>query len=228
MQRNSLFLGAMLAFLLMGCATSNVTTERTNTKLNYRVQVGTNRGGVVENTDLTVVGSIPVDAYSGATSKGMNVSGKVIVPLKRNAIETGLDFMHNAQTFTYNDDENGFMGERKLGVNQLMIPITYCIGLFRNKHPEGLLQIKVGYAAQFNLFSISDGNGNLPSYGTKIFSNGATLGLSTVPFRFKNGAKLGFYIDGYRGGQAYEDFYNRTEFEMPGTAFIKYGIIYEF
>lgn len=228
MQRNSLFVGAMLAFLLMGCATSNVTTERTSTKLTYRFQVGTNRGGVVENTDLTVVGSIPVDAYSGATSKGVNVSGKVIVPLKRNAIETGLDFMHNGQTFAYNDDANGFVGERKLGVNQLMIPITYSIGLFRSKHPEGLLQIKVGYAAQLNIISVSDGNGSMPNYSTKPFSNGATLGFSTTPFRLKNGAKLGFYVDGYRGTQAYEDFYNRSEFEMPGTAFIKYGIIYQF
>lgn len=212
----------------MGCATPNVTSERTSSRLTYRLQVGTNRGGIVENTDLTVVGSIPVDAYSGATSKGVNLSGKAIIPLKKNAIETGLDFMHNGQTFTYNDDVNGFMGQRKLGVNQLMIPITYSIRLFRNKYPEGLLQIKVGYAAQLNIISVSDGTGSMPNYATKPFSNGATLGFSITPFRLKNGAKLGFYIDGYRGSQAYEDFYNKTEFEMPGTAFIKYGIIYQF
>jgi hypothetical protein len=228
MRRTLKLIGLAIGLTAVGCTTKPLNNGYEKQKPTYRVQVGTNKGGIVDNTDLTAIGNIPVDAYSGATSKGLNVSGKVIVPLKRNAVETGLDCMHNGQSFTYNDGANGFVGERKLGVNQLMIPITYSIGLFRSKHPEGLLQIKVGYAAQLNIISVSDGNGSLPNYSTKPFSNGATLGFSTIPVRLKNGAKLGFYIDGYRGTQAYEDFYNRTEFEMPGTAFIKYGIIYQF
>jgi hypothetical protein len=228
MQRNTLSAGLVAIFLFMGCATPNVTTEKKEWKPIYRAQLGTNKGGVVENTDLTVVPNTQVDAYSGATSKGVNASGKVILPLKRNALETGIDLMHNSQTFSYNDAANGFNGERKLGVTQFMVPITYSFCLFRKNNPEGLLQIKLGYSAQFNLISTSDGTGNMPIYSTSPYSKGATLGFSTTPFRLKNGAKLGFYIDGYRGTQAYEDFYNRTEFEMPGTAFIKYGVIYQF
>lgn len=217
-----------ISLLLVSCSTQNVTTEKSDWKPTYRIQLGTNKGGVVENTDLSVIPNTQADAYSGATSKGVNASGKVVLPLKRNAIETGVDFMYNGQTFTYNDALNGFNGERKLGVSQFMIPITYSIGVFKKNHTEGLFQVKLGYAAQFNLFSISKGNGTLPDYKTNFFSNGATLGVSITPIRLKNGAKLGFYIDGYRGSQAYEDFYNRTEFEMPGTAFIKYGVIYQF
>lgn len=212
----------------MGCSTTSVTTEERNWKPIYRVQLGTNKGGIVENTDLSVIPNTDVDAYSGATSNGINASGKIILPLKRNSVETGVDFMYNSQTFTYNDVTNDFSGERKLGVSQFMVPLTYSFNLFRNKNREGLFQIKIGYTAQFNLFAISNGNGNLPDYSTKSFSNGATLGFSTTPIKLKNGSKLGFYVDGYRGTQIYEDFYNRTEFEMPGTAFIKYGIIYQF
>jgi hypothetical protein len=228
MQRKILLAGLVAIPLFMGCATPNLTTERNPWKPIYRAQLGINKGGVVENTDFSAIPNMQVDAFSGATSKGVNASGKVILPLKRNTIETGIDLMHNSQTFTYNDAANGFNGERKLGVTQLMMPITYSFSFFRKNNPEGFLQIKLGYAAQINLISISDGTGNIPNYSTSPFSNGATLGFSIIPFRLENGAKLGFYVDGYRGTQAYEDFYNRTEFEMPGTAFIKYGIIYQF
>lgn len=228
MQRHIIKSGFLAILILTGCASSSVTTSKSNWKPIYRLQIGTNKGGIVENTDLSVIPNTEVDAYSGATSNGINASGKIILPLKRNAIETGVDFMYNHQNFTYSDDVNGFNGERKLGVSQFMIPITYSFSLFKSKGPEGLFQIKIGYAAQLNLFAISNGNGTLPDYTTKFFSNGATIGFSSTPIRLRNGSKLGFYIDGYRGTQVYEDFYNRTEFEMPGTAFVKYGIIYQF
>lgn len=213
---------------MLGCSTTTRTTEKSEWKSTYRVQLGTNKGGIVENTDLTVISNTEVDAFSGATSKGLNASGKVILPLKRNAVETGVDFMYNHQTFTYNDSENSFLGERNIDVSQLMIPATYSFGFFRKNNPEGIFQLKVGLVAQLNFFSISDGNGNFPEYSTKTFSSGATFGFSTTPVKLRNGSKLGFYIDAYRGSQAYEDFYNRTEFEMPGTAFVKYGVIYQF
>jgi len=228
MQRFSFKTGFFLILFLSGCSTTTITTDQKSWKPIYRIQVGSNKGGVVENTDLSVIPNTEVDAYSGATSNGINASGKVILPLRKNSIETGVEFMYNHQIFTYKDAVNGFSGERKLGVSQFMIPVTYSFNLFRKKHPEGLFQIKIGYAAQLNLFAISNGNGTLPNYTTQFFSNGATIGFSTTPVRLRNGSKLGFYIDGYRGTQAYEDFYNRTEFEMPGTAFIKYGIIYQF
>ncbi len=221
-------LAALIALGAIGCAPKNLNYPSEQCKPLYRIQVGLNKGGVVENTDLAVIPNTEVDAYSGATSKGFNASGKAVIPLKKNAIETGVDFMYNGQTFSYNDSENGFNGERNLGVSQLMVPVTYSIGFIKSKHSEGLFQVKLGYVAQFNFVNVSNTEGNLPTYSTKVFSNGATFGISSTPFKLGNGSKLGFYIDGYRGTQAYEDFYNRTDFEMPGTAFIKYGIIYQF
>lgn len=228
MQRIVKLSGLIIALFAASCSTQTVTTEHTEWKPTYRLQIGTNKGGVVENTDLAVIPNTQVDAYSGATNTGVNASAKVILPLKRNAIETGIDFMYNGQTFSYADTENGFNGERKLGVSQFMLPITYSIGFFKENHAEGLFQIKVGYVAQLNSIIINNGEGNLPNYSTNVFSNGATFGISSTPFKLKNGSKLGFYIDGYRGSQVYEDFYNQTDFEMPGTAFVKYGIIYQF
>lgn len=228
MQRRIFSIGIICVFLLMGCATSSITTGKKERTPIYRIQAGTNKGGLVENTDMTLIDNAGVDAFTGATRKGVNVSGKVMIPMKRNFVETGIDLMHNSQTFTYNDAANGFMGERSLGVTQFMVPLTYSLGLCRRNHPEGLFQIKLGYAAQFNLFAISDGHGNMPDYSTKSFSNGACLGISTTPFRLNNGAKLGFFLDGYRGTRAYEDFYNRTGFEIAGTSFLKYGIIFQF
>ncbi len=177
---------------------------------------------------MTLIDHAGVDAFTGATRRGFNASGKVMLPVRKNFVETGVDLMYNRQTFTYNDAANGFVGERRLRVTQFMVPLTYSLVLFKDHYPEGLFQIKLGYVAQFNLFSITEGSGYLPEYSTRAFSNGASLGFSTTPFRLKHGAKLGFFVDLYRGTRAYEDFYNRTEFEIPGTSFIKYGIIYQY
>jgi hypothetical protein len=228
MQRKIITTGVIFVFLLMGCASKHTIRDHKNRSHIFRIQVGTNIGGVVENTDLTLIEDAGVDAFSGATRRGINTSGKVMLPLKRNFVETGIDLMYNSQTFTYNDAVNGFVGERRIGATQFMIPITYSIGFFKENNPGGLFQVKFGYTAQINLFSISDGHGNMPGYSTNSFSNGATIGLSTTPFRFENGARLGLFVDGYRGTRAYEDFYNRADFEIPGTSFIKYGIIYQF
>lgn len=228
MQRKIITIEILFVFLLMGCASQQAIHSDKKWSPIYRLQVGTNKGGIVENTDMTVVDNAGIDAFTGATRRGVNASGKVLLPLRVNFVETGIDLMYNSQTFTYNDAANDFMGERKLAITQFMVPLTYSFGILRQNHPEGLFQIKLGYAAQFNLFSVSDGQGNMPGYSTNSFSNGATLGLSTTPFRLNNGTKLGFFLDGYRGTRAYEDFYNRTEFEIPGTSFLKYGIIYQF
>lgn len=228
MQRVFLATALMVTFLVMGCKTTSVTSNQVKWEPSYRIQAGINKGGVVENTDLAAIPNTQVDAYSGATRNGVNVGARIILPVKRNAIETGVDYMFNSQTFTYHDATNGFNGERKLNVSQIMVPVTYSIGVFRKNHAEGLFQLKFGYVAQFNIFGVTNVAGNSPSYKTKPFSNGATVGLSTTPFKLKNGAKLGFYFEGYRGSRAYEDFYNMPEFEMPATAFMKYGVIYQF
>ena len=228
MQRKIIAAGILSLFFLMGCASQQAIRDDNKWSPIYRIQAGTNKGGIVENTDLTLIDNTEADAFTGATSRGVNASGKVMLPLKRNYIETGIDLMYNRQTFSYKDAVNGFTGERRLGVTQFMLPLTYSIALFRENHPGGLFQVKFGYTAQINLFSISDGNGNMPGYSTNSFSNGATIGFSATPYRFENGARLGLFLDVYRGTRAYEDFYNRTDFEMPGTSYIKYGIIYQF
>lgn len=214
--------------LALGCTATKTPTNEAAWRPRYRIQAGLNKGGVTENTDMSVVPNAQVDAYSGATRTGVNIGARVQLPVKRNAIETGTDFMFSSQTFTYNDPINSFVGERKLSVSQFMVPVAYSLGLFKKNRPEGLFQIKVGYMAQFNIIGINSNSANLPHYSTKAFSNGALFGVSSTPFTLKSGAKLGFYIEGYRGSRAYTDFYNRTEFEMPGTSFVKYGVVYQF
>lgn len=108
-----------------------------------------------------------------------------------------------------------------------MLPLTYNFVLFRKIFPNADIQLKLGYTGQLNFVSESS-TGNLPDYSVKPFSNGATLGISAFPYQFRNGCKLGFYIDVYRGTQVYEDFYNQKSFEMPGSSFMKFGVKYLF
>lgn len=226
MKKNTLILFAVL-MLLGGCSVVPKASSPEKRKPVYRIQFGSSKGGIVENTNMTVVPGAGVDAFSGATVRGINAGAKVLLPLKYNSAETGLEIMTNKQVLTYNNPENNFVGERTMALTQFMVPLTYSIGIFKKNAPEGLIQLKLGYLAQFNHFTI-DGKGQLPDYSTKVFSSGAVLGLSTCPFRLGNGSRIGFFMDAYRGSPAYHDFYNRPEFEMPGTAFVKYGIVYQF
>jgi len=211
--------------ILSGC---NISKNGDTMHPYYRVQAGLNKGGITENSDFTKTTDIQPDAFSGATNTGFNVSAHLLLPLKRNAVETGVDYMYNNQTFTFNDSNYGYNGTRKIGNSQFMLPITYNFGLFKKNNPQGSLQVKVGYLIQLNLFSVSDNGTSLPDYSMKHFSSGLTVGLSTTPFRMSNGNRLGFYIDGYRGTKIYDDFYNRSIYEMPGSSLVKVGIIYQF
>jgi hypothetical protein len=210
--------------LLTGC---NISKQGDAFHPYYRVQAGLNKGGITENTDFTKTTDIQPDAFSGATKTGFNVSGHLVLPLKRNAIETGIDYMYNNQRFTFNDGNYGYNGTRKVGTSQLIVPITYNLGFFKKNNPLGSLQVKIGYLMQVNMFSVNN-YGTPTDYSTKGFSSGITAGISATPFRFENGNRLGFYFDGYRGTKIYDDFYNRNIYEMPGSSFMKIGIIYQF
>lgn len=210
---------------LAGC---NISKQGDALHPYYRIQAGLNKGGITENTDFTKTTDIQPDAFSGATKTGFNASGHVVFPLKRNAIESGVDYMYNNQTFTLNDAANGYNGTRKIGTSQFMVPLTYNFGFFKKNNPLGSLQVKVGYLMQFNTFSITNNGASLTDYSTKGFSSGITAGVSATPFKFENGSRLGFYFDGYRGTKIYDDFYNRSTYEMPGSSFMKFGIIYQF
>lgn len=214
--------------IFTGCVATHHTSEKQNTwKPEYRIQAGINKGGIVENTDLEQIPNTGVDAFTGATRAGFNAGAHVVLPLRINSVETGIDYMHNSQTFTYNDDLNAYSGARKAGVSQLMWPLTYNVGLFRKNNAGGLLQIKVGHVLQYNLVSMDESGQNLPDYNISNFSNGFTLGFSAMPFRLRNGAGAGFYVDLYRGSQIFEDFYNQKNFDTPGSSYLKAGIIYQ-
>lgn len=196
--------------------------------MNIKLQGGVTHGGIIENKDLDAIENVEPDAYSGATKAGFNVGAHAIIPVRRNAIETGIDYSLYNQTFTYKDAINNFDGSRQIFTSQFAIPLTYNFTLFRNLCPEKDLQLKLGYLAAYNLYSVKDKDGTLPEYDLQPFSQGLTLGLSATPVEFKNSSKLGLYLDFYRGSQVYEDFYNQTSFDMPGTSIFKFGIAYQF
>jgi len=210
---------------LMGCTSTKLCEPR---HPYYRIQAGLNKGGITENTDFTKTTDIQPDAFTGATKIGLNTSSHIVLPLKQNSIETGFDFMYNNQKFTFNDSHVGYNGSRNVGTSQFMIPITYNFNLLKKNNSLGSLQLKVGYLMQFNLFSVTDNGAPLTDYSTSGFSNGFTIGVSATPFKMSNGNRLGFYIDGYRGSKIYNDFYNRSIYEMPGSSFMKIGIMYQF
>jgi hypothetical protein len=227
----NIFLWSLCLFAINSCSTSQQTN--TGRSLKFSILAGANKGGITENTDMTVVPcaeappEATVDAFSGATYTGINVALHVNKPLKYNQIESGIDFMFNQQTFNYIDAGNKYIGVRDLNVSQIMIPLTYNFVLFRKLLPHTGIQLKFGYLVQLNFISGSS-TGILPDYSINRWSNGATFGISAVPFQFKGGRKLGVYFDAYRGTQIYKDFYNQTSFEMPGSSFMKFGLKYQF
>jgi hypothetical protein len=201
-------------------------------KTSISFQIGSNMGGIVENTDMSVVPGIKVppeatvDAFSGATYPGFNTGVHVNHRLKSNQVEAGLDYMYNYQKFNYTDAGNKFIGLRDMHVSQIMIPATYNLMIFRKAMPKAEMQLKVGLLGQVN-FLTGKGTGILPEYSVVPFSAGPTFGFSVLPFQLRNGDKLGIYCDIYRGSQIYKDFYNQPEFEMPGSSFIKFGLKYQ-
>ena len=217
----------IVALALNGCS----VTEKSQRAIKYSLQAGINKGGITENTDLSVLPSPldenDVDAYSGATRTGVNVSVHANKPLKYGEIESGLGYMYNYQTFSFNDQENMFVGVRNLNVNQIMLPLTYNFNILKKSLSETELQVKFGFIGQFNFIKILD-TGVLPDYSINAYTGGALCGISAYPVKFANGSKLGFYIDAYRGSQIYEDYYNQVSFEMPGSSFVKGGIRYRF
>ena len=121
------------------------------------------------------------------------------------------------------------MGKREFATHQAMIPFTWNIHLMRRNDARGVLQIRFGVLIQVNsMVAISDHGTSLPGYKMNPFSAGATLGFSVYPMTFSNGARLGLLLEGYRGSRIYEDHYNKAEFEMPGSSFVRFGISYQF
>ena len=208
-----------------------VTISCSTAKQKISFQSGVNQGGIVENTDMGVVSGVStpaeatVDAFTGATQTGFNAGVHLNQPVGKNELETGLDYMYNHHTFNYIDIGNRFIGVRRIGLSQIIVPLTYNFVVNSNID----LQLKFGLAVQYNLVNVKDVTVfSLPEYNIHRFSAGPTVGVSAFPVHFSNGNKLGLYFDMYRGSQIYEDYYNQTTFEMPGSAYMKCGLKYQF
>jgi hypothetical protein len=197
-------------------------------KVKFGVEAGANKGGIVENTDLSKVENAPVDGFTGATSMGFHAGGHAVIPVGRNDVQAGLNYLYSPQKFTYNDAVNGYFGTRKISLSQLVVPVTYNINLFKRTLDPGTLSIKLGGVIEYNMPSILDDGSLLTDYSIKKLSGGITLGISTMPFRFSDQSGLGLSFDVYKGTQIFDDFYNRPEFEMPTSSYMKLSIIYQF
>jgi len=221
----------VLIILIGVVLNSCVVTVKNQRAIKYSIQAGINKGGITENSDLSVLSNLPdenlVDAYSGATQLGANAGVHVNKPLKYGEIESGLDYMFNAQTFRFDHQENMYVGVRELNVNQWMVPITWNFNVLQTVLPTAEIQLKLGLTGQLNFVSVRS-TGTLPDYSINSLSGGGLFGISAYPVKFENGQKLGFYINVYRGSQIYEDYYNQKTFEIPGSSFIKGGIRYRF
>jgi hypothetical protein len=223
------FLLTVLICITACTSTSRLAPEKTIWKPSLQLQVGVNNGGIVENTDFTATPNVPVDGFTGATKKvGFNIGTHILLPIKRNAIETGIEYMYNGQSFYYNDPAYNYLGIRQIATSQFMLPLTFNIGLFRIKENKPLFYLKLGYAIQYNLLNVTDNSQQLPAYSYNHWSNGPTLGISTTPFQLKNGASVGIYLDAYRGSKIYDDIYNSNDYEMSGSSYYKFGLIYQF
>jgi len=223
------FTGILLLLISSLIISSCSITDTSQRKLKFSAQAGLNKGGITDNTDLENINKPEnqSDVFTGATKTGFNVGLHINKPLKYGEIESGLDFMQNKQIFKFNNSNLNHFGERQLKVNQLMFPLTYNVIVLKKQLNKNEIQVKFGYLGQLNFISSTE-EGSITDYEFKKWSNGAVFGLSAYPIILKNENKIGFFVDLYRGSQIYIDDYNKTEFEMPGSSFFKYGIRYKF
>jgi hypothetical protein len=121
MKTKSMLITLTILSIMMGsCISQNISGEKKSpSKFNLSFQAGANKGGMVENTNMEEIPGVTVDAFSGATRAGFNVGTRVSYPIGKIRLETGIDFMQNSQTFTYNDALNHNIGKRDFATNQL-------------------------------------------------------------------------------------------------------------
>lgn len=219
---------AILFLIILGCTPTNSVADNNKWKPSYSLHAGIASGGIIENTNLKQIPNTETDAFTGATSISPTVGAHVKLPVFKNEVETGLDYMYTNQKFTFKDNVNGYNGERKLATSQLIVPITYNFRLLQKMLPGAMCNLKFGFVGEFNFVNVSDNNANLPSYSIKNFSKGFVFGLNSVPFNLSNGSKIGLYVDLYRGTRIYTDFYNLESFDMPASSFAKIGVFYQF
>jgi len=64
-----------LGMLILGGCFSQTISEKENprSKFHYSIQLGTNKGGITENTNMADLPGSEIDAFSGATRTGFNI-----------------------------------------------------------------------------------------------------------------------------------------------------------
>jgi hypothetical protein len=216
----------LLICLITGsCQTSKIRMKSGPAVFSF--QAGTNKGGIVENTDMGVIDGATIDAFTGATRRGFNAGARISFPFRVISLETGLDYMLNNQTFSYNDPVNQYAGQRKLLSNQFILPTTINFMFFRKRQYDGMLQVKAGHLMQYNFISSTSEQGVLPPFSISNWSNGFTGGATLTPFVLRNGDRIGIFIEFYRGSSIYRDYYNPDDVALSGSSFSKFGLIYK-
>ncbi len=214
----------LTVYALISCSVSEKT--QTETKHDFKFYAGYGKGGIIENTDMTVLENVAPDAFTGATYFGGNIGAHYEITRKRSGIETGFDaFIYN-QKFTYNDAANQYFGERKIVSTQIRVPITYNFTILRYKNLDQLLQLKLGLSTAYIFASVNESGASLPDYSLKHFTIGPTFGVVLIPVKFKNQSGLGLSFDVLRSGKVYDDFYQKGD--MPGLSYRNFSILYSF
>jgi hypothetical protein len=220
---HALFLTSSI-LLLSGCSSSGHLEKASPS---FKAYLGASHGGIIENTDLSLLESSPPDAYSGATKVGFNAGIHYEYPLQHISLETGIDGFLNSQTLSYQDDFAGFHGTRDLMVSQLRIPVILNLSFLKKKQENGIIQLRLGLSPGFCFYGVDDHSETLPSYDKHVFTIGPLLGTDIIPLRFENGSELGISLELFRSIQeVYTDYYQLGE--TPGLSYLKFGLVYRF
>jgi len=215
----------IISILLLSACSGSKEMQKATPSL--KAYLGGTHGGIIENTELSLIEASEPDAYSGATRVGIQGGGHYEYPLKAISLESGLDIFINGQTFTYQDDFAGFQGTRDLLVSQLRIPLEVNLRLLREKQEDGMIQLKLGLSPGFCFYSVEDQGGPLPDYEKDMFTIGPLLGAEITPLKFENGTSLGASVEVFRSFQkVYSDYYQLGE--TPGLSYLKFGLVYRF
>lgn len=203
--------------LLLGCSTTSEVANSNQKLLNsHNFQAGGSWGGIIEDTKI--------DAVSGATKSSVNIGFHPTLNIHGHLIETGIDFLHYNQTFTYFDNTNNYDGKREFNYSEIRLPITYNFQFLKNTNNEGQLIIKLGMSLGYRISENIKNSGEVPDYTFDKFSIGPTLGLSTIPFKLNDKYRLGIYVDFVRASKIYKDYYTVAD-DLGNMSNLKFGIV---
>jgi hypothetical protein len=218
-----------IALLVAGCSTGQkLASKKCYYSHDIRLLAGINIDAFAVEGNSPSFDINDKNASSEEIKVGVAIGVHDVIPLGRNAIETGLDYAYSPQRLFYDNKMYEYNGYRYVRTSQLMVPITYNFGLFKKIAPEGFIELKIGYLAQLNFVSEGPTSGTIPGYSTNRFSNGLIFGLSAIPIKFKNQSRMGLFADAYYGTHLFKDIYSPQKSEWHYSAFCRFGIVYQF